>query len=73
MMSCLGCCSAISAVHLCQLCDRAYLPSHFKGWALFWGYLSAISLAVSVSRERSLLTAIAMMPRRRLLTFWNHD
>jgi hypothetical protein len=35
--------------------DRAYLPSHFKRWALFRGYLSPMSLAVSVSRMQSAL------------------
>ncbi len=32
--------------------DRPYLPSHFKRWALFRGYLSPMSLAVSVPRMR---------------------
>ncbi|MBE9128637.1 MULTISPECIES: hypothetical protein [unclassified Coleofasciculus] len=51
--------------------DRAYLPSHFNRCASFRGYLSPMSLAVSVPRMRS--RHIAMMPRRGLLTFWNHD
>lgn len=36
--------------------DRAYLPSHFERWVSFRGYLSAMSLAVSVPRG-----AIAML------------
>ena len=48
MMSCLGGCSAIA--YGTSEADRAYLASHFNRWALFRGYLSLMSLAVSVPR-----------------------
>lgn len=52
--------------------ERSRLPSiSLQALGFVSGYLSPMSLAVSVPRMRS--QYIGMMPPRGLLRFWNHD